>query len=63
MDNNITQEDKGGGGAITIHTYNVRGLRDNVKRARMFNLFKNSLKGIIFLQEMHAVPQDLELWQ
>ena len=29
----------------------------------MFNLFKNSLKGIICLQEMHAVPGDLELWQ
>jgi exonuclease III len=63
MANNNKQEDKGKGGAMSIHTYNVRGLRDNVKRSRMFNLFKNNLKGIIFLQETHAVPGDFEIWQ
>jgi exonuclease III len=41
----------------------VRGLRDRNKRTRLFNLFKNNMKGIIFLQEMHTVPGDLEIWQ
>jgi hypothetical protein len=63
MAKNRTKEEKGVVSDMCIYTYNIRGLRDNKKRTRLFSLFKNKLKGIIFLQETHAVPGDQPTWQ
>jgi exonuclease III len=63
MDKHDNYEVNGKELEMKIYTYNVRGLRDKNKRARLFNLFKNNMKGIIFLQETHSVPGDLDLWQ
>ena len=63
MDKCNNKEGNGKELEISIYTYNVRGLRDKNKRTRLFNLFKSNMKGIIFLQETHTVPGDLEIWQ
>jgi exonuclease III len=63
MDKCQKEEDEGVIIDMCIYTYNIRGLRDNKKRTRLFSLFKNRLKGIIFLQETHAVPGDHDIWQ
>ena len=48
--------------ATSVYTFNVRGMRDKTKRARLFSYFKRNMNGIIFLQETYSVPGDLERW-
>ena len=45
----------------TIVSQNVRGLRDNRKRERIYKRLK-SKGGIIFLQETHSTELDCETW-
>ena len=41
-------------------TYNVKGLRQKVKRIKVFNYVKGKLKsGFIFMQETHSIQNDL----
>ena len=61
MDNNAQQEE--GGTDMAIHTFNVRGCRDKNKRARLFNHFRNQMKGIICLQEIYSMPGDEQIWE
>mgnify|MGYP005680679575 FL=1 len=45
-------------------TYNVKGLRQKVKRIKVFNYVKEKLKsGFIFMQETHSIQNDLVEWQ
>ena len=62
MDNAKDKEDTGGL-TTNIYTYNVRGLRDALKRKRIFTYIKEKMSGIIFLQETHTVQSDLIQWQ
>jgi exonuclease III len=62
MDKTNCAEDNGGL-STNIYTFNVRGLRDNLKRQRLFTYFRNKMKGIIYLQETHSVESDLEKWK
>ena len=48
---------------LAINTFNVRGIRDKIKRQRLFKHFKCNLKGIVCLQETYSVPGDLQRWQ
>ena len=40
-------------GDVTIHTYNVRGMKDKYKRDQIFAYLKSNHKGIYCLQETH----------
>ena len=45
---------------------NVRGLRDHVKRAQIFNFLKKYHCGgnsFVFLQETHSLPTDEKRWE
>ena len=45
-------------------TYNVKGLRQKVKRIKVFNYVKEKLKnGFIFMQETHSIQNDFLSWQ
>ena len=45
-------------------TYNVRGLKQKIKRTKIFNYIKEKLKnGFVFMQETHSIQDDLVLWQ
>jgi exonuclease III len=46
---------------LNIYTYNVRGIRNKIKRNRIWNYCKTKLKGIILLQETHFTPGDLNM--
>jgi exonuclease III len=56
-------EEAKGGSKLNIYTYNARGLRDKIKRARVFEYLKTKMSGIIFLQETHTVPGDQKVWE
>ena len=48
---------------IKILSLNVRGIRDSIKRAKIFyypNIFNAN---VILLQESHVLHDDLELWR
>ena len=49
---------QGGGGTITFHSLNVRGLRDKSKQNKMFNFLKSNYPGILYLQEVHITDLD-----
>jgi endonuclease/exonuclease/phosphatase (EEP) superfamily protein YafD len=49
--------------SIKITSFNVRGLRNKVKRQRVFNLLKTKHNGIIYLQETHTQPGDETVWK
>ena len=57
--NNNTPTNK----SIRITSFNVRGLRNKVKRQRVFNLLKTKYKGIIYLQETHTQLGDETVWE
>ena len=42
---------------------NVDGLRDDVKRKKLFLLLKSSPNDIFFLQETHCTPDDEKKWE
>ena len=45
-------------------TYNVKGLRQKLKRIKVFNYVKEKLKnGFIFMQETHSIQNDFLSWQ
>ena len=45
-------------------TYNVKGLRQKVKRIKVFNYVKEKLEnGFIFMQETHSIQNDFLSWQ
>jgi exonuclease III len=52
-------------GHITgVHTFNVRGMRDNKKRSRIFSHITNPhLKSIVFLQETYTMPGNFDKWK
>jgi hypothetical protein len=49
--------------SIKITSLNVRGLRNTMKRHRVFNWLKTKYQGIIFLQETHTQPGDEMIWE
>ena len=46
------------GGSITLLTWNVRGLRTNLKRGKVFSHLRSLSGDIIFLQETHITHSD-----
>ena len=49
---------------ISIVSFNVRGLRDRVKRRSIFRHLRiNYKQSVIFLQETHSKPKDENSWQ
>ena len=49
--------------AIKLISFNIRGLRNNLKRKRVFNWLQSQHADIIFLHETHTVQDDLNTWQ
>ena len=45
-----------------FHTFNARGLGDNVKRKLIFDWLKEKHKGIVLLQETHSVKEREKMW-
>ena len=44
-------------------SYNTKGLRQDLKRVKIFNFLREKVpSGIILLQETHSVDLDLEKW-
>ena len=49
---------------FNIITYNVKGIRERVKRNKIFKYIKEKLKdGIAFFQETHSIENDLAIWR
>ena len=46
-----------------IISYNVRGLRDNIKSRQTFRIFKDKTADIILLQETHITQEIVNVWQ
>ena len=44
-------------------SYNVRGLRDNKKRRKLFLYFQNHKYDFILLQETHSTVNDIITWK
>ena len=48
---------------FNLLTNNIKGLRDEHKRNKIFAYFKSLVKsGIIMFQETHSIEEDLETW-
>ena len=48
---------------FAILTNNTKGLRDELKRNKIFSHYKSLVKsGIIMFQETHSIEEDLETW-
>ena len=52
----LKSKEESEGSKTNLYTYNVRGLRDKIKRNRIFEYLRTNIKGIVFLQETHSVP-------
>ena len=48
---------------ITVASFNVNGLRQNMKRKAVFYFLKQKQFDIILLQETHSLLADEKLWQ
>ena len=48
---------------VSFASFNVRGLRDNKKRAKVFKFLKSSIFDVVLLQETHAVKRDQKFWK
>ena len=48
---------------IKILSLNVRGIRNQLKRTRIFNYLKKFNADVILLQETHVLETDLDLWK
>lgn len=48
---------------IKIFSQNVNGIRDFVKRRKIFSYFKQKSVDILCLQETHSSPQDEKFWK
>ena len=56
---NKTKENKSGGDKIimqhlSLYSYNVRGMRNTLKRARVINYIEKNCNEIVYLQETHT---------
>lgn len=49
--------------SIRIVSYNVKGLRNEKKRRKIFNHLHDQKVDIALLQETHSVPDDLTFWR
>ena len=48
---------------LCVQSRNTGGIRDSLKRKKLFHLLNNSNKEIFLLQETHSSPEDEELWK
>ena len=48
--------------ALTIGSFNVKGLRDNAKRREVFNRFRSKKIAIYMLQEAHCTENTNHVW-
>ena len=48
--------------ALTIASFNVRGLRDNAKRREVFNWLRSKNFAIYMLQEVHCTENTNHVW-
>ena len=46
-----------------MQSRNTGGIRDSLKRKKLFHLLNNSNKEIFLLQETHSSPEDEVLWK
>ena len=49
--------------SFTLHSLNVRGLRDTKKRRSMFHWLRKFHNGVVFLQESHSCLEDEKFWK
>ena len=66
MDNTGSQNlgsDKENLKTIRITSFNVRGLKNNIKRHRVLNFLGAKFPGILFLQETFTTQGDKQLWE
>lgn len=49
--------------AVVICSHNVNGIREFVKRRKIFNLFKQKTADIVCLQETHSNLNDEKFWE
>ena len=48
---------------LRLSSLNVRGMRNQQERRKMFKHFKSMEYDVIMLQETHSTPNDVELWE
>ena len=48
--------------ALNIISFNVRGLRDKIKRKKVFQFYNSKRCDVLCLQETHSVKEDEEEW-
>ena len=48
---------------LQIITYNVNGIRDNLKRRKVFNFLHDKKYDIMFLQETHSTANTCKVWK
>ena len=48
---------------LPIVSFNVNGLKNNLKRKTIFHFLKNKKFDFIFLQETHSSDTDEKLWK
>ena len=48
---------------LKILSFNVRGIRDQRKRNKIFSYLNKFRSNIILLQECHVLPEDYDLWR
>ena len=48
---------------LQVATYNVRGLRDPMKRRKIFNMLHTSPHDIVMLQETHSTKAKEKIWK
>ena len=49
--------------SIRITSFNVRGLKNNIKRHRVLNFLSSKFPGILFLQETYTTEGDKQIWE
>ena len=47
---------------IQLASFNTRGLRDQVKRRKIFKKFREEKYDVVFLQETHSLDKDVPFW-
>lgn len=48
---------------LDVISYNVRGLRNDMKRRKIFNYLHEHKFNVILLQETHSIPDDENFWK
>ena len=49
--------------ALTLSTFNCRGIQDTFKRKKIFHYLRSVKSDIIFLQETHSTLNDESFWK